>query len=159
MKLIKTMSKIHRYAAYIVVLPFALILLTGIILLLRKDLPFMSGGDATFKVERFVSIEDVFSEMAKRGVSAEDIKTVALRKSKGLYTVTDSETIYSFKADTLALVDKQSANSSFRKIVFRIHEGTIGGDLTLYFIWLPTAIALLFLSGSGIYFLTLKRRK
>lgn len=159
MKLIKTMGKIHRYSAYVVILPFMVILLTGIILLLRKDLPFMSGGDAAFKIERFASIELVFAEMERRGVSEDEIKTVALRKNKGLYTVTDSKTIYSFRADTLELVNQQSANSSFRKIVFRLHEGTIGGGLTLYFIWLPTAIALLFLSGSGIYFLTLKRRK
>ncbi|KAF3984814.1 MAG: hypothetical protein HFP81_00250 [Methylococcales symbiont of Hymedesmia sp. n. MRB-2018] len=154
--------KLHRVSAYVIAIPFLVILITGILLLLRKDLPFMrSGGEPNIKVEQIQKMEYVFNVIDDRfNVRFDDIKAVHLYINRGIYRVDDKQgKTYNLKADDLTTISTYVKKDTISNFIFRLHEGTIFGDFTLYFIYLPSSIFMMLLLFSGIYFLTIRIKK
>lgn len=151
---LKHSRKIHYYGALICALPVLIIIVSGLLLILRKDLawvqPPTQKGHST---ELTIS----FAEVLTRAQSVEiaDIKTWAdisrldVRPGKGLIKV---------RAKSGWEIQLDSHNGDILQTAYRrtglieaIHEGTFFHEYAKYGLFLPAAILLFVLLITGTY--------
>lgn len=146
--------KVHYWASIIVALPILFIIVTGILLQVKKQSAWIQPPE-----QRGVSKEATLSfpeilEISKSVPEAEiktwsDINRIDVRPSRGILKVT-AKNNWEIQIDTQTGAVLQVA---YRRsdIIESLHDGSWFTDAVKYWIFLPSGVALLLLWLTGVY--------
>lgn len=159
--------KLHRWGSVAVALPFLLVLVTGLLLQVKKQVPWVQPPEIRTenKVPQ-VTMEQVLG-VAKSVPEAQvaewsDIDRLDVRPSKGLLKViTKSRWELQVDLKTGALLQSTYRRSD---LIESLHDGSWFHDNVKLFVFLPVAVMVLGLWGTGLYlfvlpYLTRRRRE
>ena len=158
MKLSRLSRLAHRWGSLAIALPLLLVICTGIVLLLKKDVgwiqpPTQKGqpGAPTLTFERVLEIAATVPE-AKIN-TWEDVDRLDVRPSKGMLKV---------RARNRWEVQLDAATGEVLQVAYRrsdfiesLHDGSFFHDRVKLWIMLPSAVILLGLWISGLYLFAL----
>jgi len=160
--------KIHNWASILIGLPFLILLITGILLLLKKDVawiqPPTKEGKGTIPSISFVELLSSIRQVEELGVKSwEDITRIDIQPHKGIAKV-------STKNSYEAQVDLENAKVlqvAYRRsdLIESLHDGSFFHKKAKYFYSMPVAIVLLLSLVTGIilfiqpYWVKKKRKK
>ncbi|MNK99944.1 hypothetical protein D3C87_1203610 [compost metagenome] len=163
----KFWRKYHRWISIFITIPFFLTLTTGILLLFRSKINWISPKFPPPSGELRIGFDEILK--AAQGVPELEVKTwkdvgrIDVRPDKGSITVRSKKTDFEASIDgsdgKVLGVGERNSN-----LLVRLHEGTYFelGDIGRYGITLPMALGVMFLiiSGVVIFFqpVLLKRR-
>jgi uncharacterized iron-regulated membrane protein len=159
---------IHRWGSIITAVPVIVIIVTGIILQLKKDVawvqpPTQIGVDSQPTIS-FDQILEVAKSVPKAEIDSwEDVDRLDVRPSKGIVKVR-ANSRWEIQIDTSTGKIHQV---SYRRsdLIESIHDGSFFHDSAKLWVFLPTALVLALLWVTGIYLFVLpywlkwKRRK
>lgn len=165
MKFKKLNRSIHKWASIVIAIPFIVILVTGILLLLRKEFAFIQPP--TVKIESSVptiSFDNILASAQSVDIAQiktwEDIDRLDVRPSKGIIKVrAKSEWEIQIDASTGTVLQTAYRRSDF---IEKIHDGTFWQAQANLWLTLPIAITLLLISLTGVilFFMPyMKKRK
>ena len=148
--------KIHKYIAWVISLPFFIILATGIILQIKKNLPWIQPKSRVGTVaSSFVGLDTLLS--ASRTVPDakvsewKDIRAIDLRPSDWVARVrTRNHYEISIDLGTGTVLQSSPRRTGW---LIELHEGSCFGDWAKYGVYLPVALLLFILWGSGVVLL------
>ncbi|WP_413568395.1 PepSY domain-containing protein [Bdellovibrio sp. HCB117] len=152
----KFWRKYHRWISIFITLPFLMTIVTGILLLFRGKIEWISPKMPA-PVAKEITIP--FSDILKAAQSVpelqvqtwNDVGRIDIRPASGAITVRSKHSDYEIGVDgsTGAVLGLAKRNSS---LLVRIHESTyLGlGDIGRFGIALPMALGVLFLTVSGV---------
>lgn len=146
--------KIHRIGAIIIALPLLIVIVTGLILQVKKQFTWVQPATVRGVSKTIaVSFEEIL-EVAKTVPEAEikswgDINRLDVRPSKGVVKVR-GENNWEVQIDTKTL-DVLQVEFRRSDIIEAIHDGSWFHDSFKLWVFLPSAIILLFLWFTGIY--------
>lgn len=153
--------RIHRWGAAAVAIPFLVVISTGILLQVKKRLPWVQpteqrGGDAP----PAVSFDDMLArmkEVPQAGVTSwADIDRIDVRPAKGLVkVVSTSRWEIQLDAATGAVLQTAYRRSD---LIESLHDGSWFHDLAKTWIFLPSGVIVLVLWLTGIYLWVLPYR-
>ncbi|HAI97887.1 MAG: hypothetical protein CL866_00485 [Cycloclasticus sp.] len=146
--------KVHYWGSIICAIPIGIIIITGTILILKKQIewvqpPTIKGKGITPLVS-FAEIFDASRKVQQANIQSwEDIDRLDIRPSKGVIKVRG-------KNQWEIQIDHQSLkilNIAYRRSDFieSIHDGSYFHDNVKLFVFFPSAILLLILWGTGLY--------
>ena len=158
--------KIHYWASIFVALPFLLIISTGVLLQLKKQVAWIqpteqrgTGTEPTLSLPAILAItrEVVAAEIGSWG----DVKRIDVRPEKGLVKVTStSEWEIQIDASTGAVLHSAKRRSD---LIESLHDGSFFGSVVKLGIFLPVATVTFGMWLTGIYLFILpflvKRRR
>jgi len=146
--------KIHRWAGIITAIPVIIILITGILLLLKKDVawiqpPSQKGSSQELKLS-FEEILAVVSKVPDVNLKEwKDIDRLDVRPKKGLIKVrgkNDWEVQLDSKTGEVLQVAERRSD-----FIESIHDGSYFHDYVKLGLFLPVAILLVGIWGTGLY--------
>lgn len=149
-----THRKLHYWVAFATALPVLLVILTGVLLQVKKDFawiqpPEQKGSGKTPAVT-LAAILEACRAVPEAGVQEwADIRRVDLRPSRGLVKVTTSgDWEVQIDAATGAVI-----HSAYRRsdLIENLHDGSWFGGVAKRWIFLPSGIALGVLWVTGIW--------
>jgi len=153
MKITVLNRKVHYWGSIIITIPLLLIIGSGILLLLKKDInwiqPATIKGVGTVPAIRFEQLFESVSKVKDAEISSwKDIKRIDIQPSKGLAKVTSANN-YEIQVDVETGDVLQYA---YRRsdLIEALHDGTFFHDNAKYFMSLPTAVILLALLITGV---------
>ena len=166
MKMPRLNRLIHRWGSIVIALPTLVVLVSGVALQLKKQSdwiqPATQVGSQQPPELSFAQILQVAKTVPEAQVQDwDDIDRLDVRPGKGMLKVR-CKNRWEIQLDTTSGEILQVA---FRRsdLIESIHDGSFIGDIVKLGIFLPTAIVLLVLWGTGIYLFFLprlaKRRK
>ena len=146
--------KIHFWGSIAVAIPVLIIIVSGILLILRKDLDWIQPptmrGEAKIPT---ISFEHIL-QSAQRAPNADihgwsDISRIDVRPKKGIIKI-QSKNSWEIQIDHNS---GEILQIKYRRsgLIESIHEGVFFHDIARFWIFLPSAIVLLILWISGIY--------
>jgi len=146
--------KIHRMAAILVAMPFLVIVLSGILLQLKKDVSWIqpptregTGSEPLIAFSEILRIARGVPEATIEGW--DDIDRIDVRPAKGMVKVrARNRCEIQIDATTGAILQVAERRSD---VIESIHDGTIFFDGAKLSILLPVALFLLVLLGTGTY--------
>lgn len=144
----------HRLISTIILLPAAVILISGVVLLYRQQLPMIHPAPAKAQFSKTPVPITQIMERARLVKEAEihsvnDIAQIDIRPGKGLVRVrAKNRTEIQFDWATGKVLQVQKRYTGW---LIALHEGSLFGQNTKYFIFAPAAIGLVFLWFSGLY--------
>jgi uncharacterized iron-regulated membrane protein len=145
---------IHKWLSLIFALPLLVILLSGILLLSRKEFAFIqpptSHGQSNVPSISFAQILQQAKTVEQAEISSWDsIDRLDVRPEKGIVKVR-AKSHWEIQIDSQSGEIKQVA---YRRsdIIEKIHDGTLLQSNANLWLMLPTAIALLILLVTGIF--------
>ncbi|XZE43244.1 PepSY domain-containing protein [Pirellulaceae bacterium SH467] len=159
--------RIHYWGTLAVAIPMLIVIATGILLQLKKEIPWVQppeqkGTGATPTASLDAMLSSIRLEPGFESLSWEDVKRIDVRPSKGMAK-------WTLTGDWEIQVDSESAQvlqTAIRRSdwIEAMHDGSyFGGDWMKYGLFLPAAIALLAMWGSGLWMfwqpIQAKRRK
>ncbi len=154
MKAIKLNRKVHRWAAIITALPVLIVLITGIILQVKKEFEWVQPptikGERAMLALSFDSILDIASTVPEAKIQDwKNIDRLDVRPGKGVVKVR-AKNRWEIQIDTSTGDILQVA---FRRSDFieTIHDGSFFHKSFKLWVFLPSAIALTGIWGTGIY--------
>ena len=146
--------KLHRLGAIVIAAPLLLVIVTGILLQLRKEITWVQPPTQKGKGKTpTVSMEQILTaakSVSHAGVSSwGDIDRVDVRPKDGIVKVV-------CKSQWEVQVDFQTGEvlqSAVRRndVIEAIHQGTWFSDAARLYVFLPSAVVLLGLWASGLY--------
>lgn len=146
--------KTHRWGAILIALPFLIVLITGIILQVKKEVawvqPPSTQGVSSVPEITFDQILKTVSGVPEASVSGwDDIDRLDVRPDKGIVKVR-AKNNWEIQIDTKTGEVLQVA---FRRsdIIESIHDGSWFHDRAKLWIFLPSAIVVLVLWVTGMY--------
>jgi len=135
--------------------PLVVVIITGILLQLKKQLPFVQPIERAGVTHEPVATPAQYLEAINRGkldgaVTWKDVQRVDIRPSKGIAKVIlKSDVEYQVDLGTGHVLQRELRMSDF---IESLHDGSFfAGDISKLGIFLPAAIGLLVLWVSGIY--------
>ena len=135
--------------------PLVVVIITGILLQLKKQLPFVQPVERAGVTHEPVATPAQYLEAINRGkldgdVTWKDIQRVDIRPSKGIAKVIlKSDVEYQVDLGTGNVLQRELRMSDF---IESLHDGSFfAGDISKLGVFLPAAIGLLVLWVSGIY--------
>jgi uncharacterized iron-regulated membrane protein len=145
----------HAWISMCFAVPLVVVIITGILLQLKKQLPFVQPIERAGVTHEPVATPAQYLEAINRGkldgaVTWKDVQRVDIRPSKGIAKVI-------LKSDVEYQVDLGSGNVLQRELrmsdfIESLHDGSFfAGDISKLGVFLPAAIGLLVLWVSGIY--------
>jgi hypothetical protein len=145
---------LHRWGALAVALPVLLVILTGLLLLLKKDLawiqpPTQKGSSQELSLS-FDRILEVAQSVPEAGIASwDDIDRLDVRPSKGMLKVrsTNRQEIQ-IDARTGEVLQVAFRRSDF---IESLHDGSFFHENAKLWLFLPSALILLSLWVTGIY--------
>ena len=154
--------------AFIIFIPISIVLITGIILQLKKDVdwiqpPTMIGENIQNLSLSFDKILDISSSVGEANISSwEDVDRLDVRPNKGIVKV-KAKNNWEIQIDTFTGVVIQTA---YRRsdIIDKLHDGSWFNDKIKLWVFFPSGVILLGLWLTGVYMLArpyyvkLKRR-
>ena len=154
MKLAKFNRVSHRWGAIAVALPVLLVILTGLFLLLKKDVawiqPPTQRGSSTELALSFDRILEIAKTVPEAGIQTwEDIDRLDVRPSKGMLKVRGTNRweiqIDAKSGEVLQVAYRRS------DFIESLHDGSFFHDRVKLWVMLPSAVVLLGLWITGIY--------
>ena len=146
--------KIHRIGAVLIALPFLIVIVSGIVLQLKKDVTWIQPETRTGTPSTLVLSLDSLLSISQSVDEAEieswdDIDRIDIRPDKGIAKVR-AVNHWEIQIDTEsgAIIQVEYRRSD---IIESIHDGSWFADPVKYWIFLPSAIIVLILWISGMY--------
>lgn len=146
--------KVHRWAGIITAIPVIIILITGILLLLKKDVawiqpPSQKGSSKALKLT-FDEILEVVSKVPNVNLKSwDDINRLDVRPKKGLIKIrgnNDWEVQVDSKTGEVLQVAQRRSD-----FIESIHDGSCFHESVKLGLFLPVAILLVGIWGTGLY--------
>lgn len=148
----------HRWGAIIVALPFLLVIITGILLQLKKEIawiqpPTLRGSSRTPQIGMELILEAAKSVDVAEVRSWDDIDRIDVQPSRGLAKV-QTRNRYEIQVD---LANGAVLQSAYRRsdVIEMLHDGSWFHDRAKIWIFLPVGIIVLCLWLTGIYLFAL----
>lgn len=145
--------KIHNWASILIGLPFLLLLITGILLLLKKDVawvqPPTKQGNGTIPAISFAELLSSVQQVEKLEVKSwEDITRIDIQPDKGMAKVSTKKS-YEVQID---LENAKVLQVAYRRsdLIESLHDGSFFHKKAKYFYSMPMAIVLLLSLVTGI---------
>lgn len=156
----RTNRKIHHWGAIICALPILVVLITGVLLLLKKDFDWIQpptqkspGGEPTLSYPQLLTTVQSVPEANIN--SWEDIKRLDVRPNKGVIKV---------RAASGWEIQLHHQTGEIKQVAYRrtdlieaLHDGSFFHQLAKHWVFLPAAIILTVLWITGIYLFLLPR--
>jgi len=146
--------QVHRWAGVITALPVIIILVTGIFLLLKKDVgwiqpPSQKGSSKELKLS-FDQVLEIVSKVPDVNLQSwNDINRLDVRPKKGLIKVRGNNDwevqIDSKTGEVLQVAERRS------DFIESIHDGSFFHEYVKLGVFLPVAILLVGIWGTGLY--------
>ena len=146
--------QVHRWAGVITALPVIIILITGIFLLLKKDVgwiqpPSQKGSSKELKLS-FDQVLEIVSKVPNVNLQNwNDINRLDVRPKKGLIKVRGNNDwevqIDSKTGEILQVAERRS------DFIESIHDGSFFHEYVKLGVFLPVAILLVAIWGTGLY--------
>jgi uncharacterized iron-regulated membrane protein len=166
MKIQRLSRKVHRWGSILIALPLIIVVITGVVLQVKKEFdwiqpPTQRGGGTTPSIG-FDRILEVAQSAEKAAISSwEDIDRLDVRPDKGVVKVRGKNRweiqIDSNTGDLLQVAYRRS------DWIESIHDGSFFQSRVKLWVFLPAAVVLTVLWGTGIYLFFLpysaKRRR
>ena len=145
----------HAWISICFAVPLVVIIITGILLQLKKQLPFVQPIERAGVTHEPLATPAQYLEAINRGkldgnVTWKDVQRVDIRPSKGIAKVIlKSDVEYQVDLGTGHILQRELRMSDF---IESLHDGSFfAGDISKLGVFLPAAIGLLVLWVSGIY--------
>ena len=145
----------HAWISMCFAVPLVVVIITGILLQLKKQLPFVQPIERAGVTHEPVATPAQYLEAINRGkldgdVTWKDVQRVDIRPSKGIAKVIlKSDVEYQVDLGTGHILQRELRMSDF---IESLHDGSFfAGDISKLGVVLPAAIGLLVLWVSGIY--------
>ena len=145
----------HAWISMCFAVPLVVVIITGILLQLKKQLPFVQPIERAGVTHEPVATPAQYLEAINRGkldgaVTWKDVQRVDIRPSKGIAKVIlKSDVEYQVDLGTGNVLQRELRMSDF---IESLHDGSFfAGDISKLGVFLPAAIGLLVLWVSGIY--------
>ncbi len=158
--------RLHRWGAIAIGLPVLSVILSGILLQVKKQVPWVQPMEQRTPVST-PAVDWGLMLAAARGIpgagvsSWDDIDRVDIRPGKGILKIITKSR---WEAQ-LALADGAVLQVAYRRsdLIEQLHDGSFYGDATKLWIFLPSGIVLFVLWATGLYlwllpFLTKRKR-
>lgn len=150
----RDLRKIHRWGGFLIALPFLIVLITGLILQVKKEVawvqPPSQQGVQTVPTLAFDDILNTVKEVPEADVNSwQDIDRLDVRPDKGIVKVRAINN-YEIQLDTHTGEVLQVA---FRRsdIIEAMHDGSWFHDKAKLWLFLPSGIVVTILWITGIY--------
>lgn len=150
----KLNRKIHRIGVLISAAPLLVVIISGLLLQLKKDWSWVQPGTMRGSTSELVIDWEQILTAASSATQAEiqgwdDIDRLDVRPSKGMLKVR-SKNSWEVQIDTAS---GEVLQTSYRRsdLIESIHDGSWFGDPAKLWIFLPTAIILFVLWITGVY--------
>ncbi len=167
MKFTKLNRLTHNWLSVFIALPILLILITGILLILKKDFEWIQPPShkgetlATPTLPLMEILARVIAIPQAKNLEWHQFERIDFKPSKGIVKfVTPDDWEIQIDPSTGEILSVKIRRSDF---IESLHDGSYFGASTKYFLSLPTGIILFILSLSGLYMFFLpmvkKRRK
>ena len=150
----KLNKTVHRWAGIVAAIPVIIILVTGILLLLKKDVawiqpPSQKGSSQELKLS-FEQVLDIVSKVPNVNLKSwKDINRLDVRPKKGLIKVRGNNgwevQLDSKTGEVLQVAERRS------DFIESIHDGSYFHNTVKLGVFLPVAILLLAIWGTGLY--------
>ena len=157
----KTNRTLHRWGSVLIFLPFAVVLGSGVLLLLKKDVTWIQPATVQGTTTDLAISFDRILEIAKTVPEAEietwdDVNRLDVRPEKGVVKVRANSS-WEIQIDTKTGEVLQVA---YRRSDFieSLHDGSFFHDRARLWIFLPSAIVLMGMWVTGIYLFLLPHR-
>ena len=154
MKPAKLNRVLHRWGSIIIALPVLLVIVTGILLLLKKEVSWIQPSTVNGSSKELALSFDQILEAAKSVPEAEingweDVDRLDVRPGKGMLKL-QAVNRYEIQIDAKTGEVLQSA---YRRsdLIESLHDGSFFHDRAKLWIFLPSAVILLGLWVTGIY--------
>lgn len=165
MKFSKLNRFVHNWLSIIVVLPILLILITGILLVLKKDVdwiqpPTKKGQSIATPT---LSMTDILAKVNAteqgRNLEWHEFERIEFKPSKGIVKFITSD-LWEIQVDP-TMGDILSVKKRRSDFIESLHDGSFFGSAMKYIMSLPSAIILLILCLTGLYmfFLPIVKKK
>jgi len=146
--------KLHRWAAIAIALPVFVVIISGIILLLKKELdwvqpPTMKGA-GTEPALSFDQILDIAKTVPEAGIKDwQDIDRLDVRPGKGVVKVR-AKNRWEIQIDT---TNGEILQVALRRsdLIESIHDGSFFHESVKLWVFLPSAVVLAGIWGTGLY--------
>ena len=155
----KWTRKVHYWGAFVVFLPVFIIISTGILLQLKKDIDWIQPPTANGKFENdpIISFDDILETAIKvkevNIQSWDDVDRLDVRLGKGIVKVRSKNRwelqIDSHSGELLQVAYRRS------DLIEQLHDGSWFHDKIKLWIFLPTGIILFILWCTGLYMVIL----
>ena len=151
--------KVHYWGAFIVFLPVVIIILSGILLQLKKDVEWIQPSTQVGSKSNMPTLSfDQILETAKKSTKAQinswsDIDRLDVRIEKGVVKVR-AKNKWEVQIDAY---NGKMLNEAFRRsdLIENIHDGSWFNDSVKKWIFLPSGVILLILWLTGVYLVLL----
>ncbi|MEM7263866.1 MAG: PepSY-associated TM helix domain-containing protein [Planctomycetota bacterium] len=158
MKLYKFLWDTHKWTGVIASVVLALLSITGFLLLVKKDYewlqpPTQRGSDGG--IETFISMKEAIDAAIAYDAndvlaSYDDVDRIDVRPWKRVYKIRANEAYGEIQVDAISGT-VLSADWRASDWIESLHDGSYFGDWAHRYVMPVVAIALLFLTGSGLY--------
>ena len=146
--------KIHRWAAIIIALPVIIVIISGVILQVKKEFdwiqPPTQRGSGSEPALSFDKILDVVRNVPGVGLTSwNDINRLDVRPGKGIIKVrgiNDWEVQIDSKTGDILQVSVRRSD-----LIESIHDGSFFHEIFKLWVFLPSALILAGIWGTGIY--------
>ena len=168
MNFFKLNRVVHRWGSLLVALPVLVVIISGLLLLLKKEVSWIQPPTAKGSTQELALGFDEVLEICKTVPEAkigswDDVDRLDVRPSKGMLKVRAANS-WEIQIDTMTGEVLQVA---YRRsdLIETLHDGSFFHDQVKLFVFLPSAVILLVLWITGIYLFALpylvreKRRK
>jgi uncharacterized iron-regulated membrane protein len=146
--------RLHRWGAVAVAVPFLIVICTGLLLQLKKQIPWVQPpevkGGAASPALSLPAILEIAATVPHAGISQWDhIDRIDVRPSKGMLKVVGKNR-WELQVDVATGAVLQTA---YRRsdLIESLHDGSFFHDRVKLFVFLPAALVVLGLWITGIY--------
>jgi uncharacterized iron-regulated membrane protein len=150
--------KLHRWGAILVAAPFLVVIVTGLLLQLKKELPWVQPpakrGTAKYPTASFEAILAAAKSVEVADVQSwDDIDRLDVRPDRGIVKV-QCKNHWEIQIDTAS---GQVLQTAYRRsdLIEAIHDGSWFHENVKYWIFLPAAAVVLGLWLTGVYLFVL----
>jgi len=146
--------KLHRWAAIVTALPIVIVIVSGIILQVKKEFDWIQPptqlGTDNVPVLSFDQILDAVRDVPDAGLTSwEDIDRLDVRPGKGIIKVRgNNDQEIQLDAATGKVLQVAIRRSDF---IESIHDGSFFHESFKLWVFLPSAVILAVMWGTGIY--------
>ena len=150
----RDMRKIHKWGSIIIAIPFLVVLITGLILQLKKEVswiqPASRKGVSTIPSLSFNQILDISTTIPEAEITSwDDIDRLDVRPGKGIVKVrANNHWEIQIDTETGEILQKEYRRSD---IIEAMHDGSWFHDAAKLWVFLPNGIIVTILWITGIY--------
>jgi uncharacterized iron-regulated membrane protein len=153
--------RLHRWGAIVAALPFGVVIVTGILLQLKKQLPWVQpperrGSGAVPAVAWSAMLDSARTRPALGVASWNDVDRIDVRPGKGIAKLTTSDGMeLQLDLGTGAVLQVARRRSD---LIEALHDGSWFHDAAKLWVFLPSALLVAMLWGTGLYLFVLPIR-